>query len=86
MRDDLEASAEVWSLKLRNVVALIGQVTGFVVLLLGAFMMFRPLLAGLGVPVSTGPVPQLVQFYESLGLHWLALMLIGAITVWLTTR
>lgn len=86
MLDRLAIEVRIWGLKLRNLVSWGGQLTGFAVLLLGAFMMFRPLLGAFGVPVQADVVIDIVQFYESLGLHWLALMIIGALTVWLTTR
>jgi len=86
MKERLTITAKIWGLKLRNLVAWGGQVAGFAVILFGAFMMFHPLLAGLGIPINTLPVDAMVQFYERLGLHWIALMVIGAISVWLSTR
>lgn len=86
MWERLKISAEVWGIKARRLVALLGQLVGFAILLLGAFVLFVPAIEELGVPVDAIPTGAVFEFYDSLGLHWIILMIAGAAIVWLTTR
>jgi hypothetical protein len=86
MKDRLAISAEVWSLRVRNYVALVFQVLGFAAVFLAAFVLFYPWLGSVGAPIGIVPGGTVMEFYGSLGIDWRLLGAAGAVTVWVSTQ
>jgi hypothetical protein len=86
MKERLTISAEVWSLRARNHIALAFQSLGFAAILLAAFVLFYPWAGGMGAPVGVIPGEVVMDFYASLGVDWRLLGVAGAVTVWIATR